>query len=230
MTSKFNVNYAELKGDGSAVYFLKRQIVKLSDGVLLVPGTTTNKVVAYFEKFFVSAKMQKIPCDGGIQQEDKSQKLNDGDSKANSSVIGLLPYAARERIDIMYTVKELSGSMSAPTVCSLQKLRKLVGYLKANGEMGIKLSFSGWGTGTWKKGGDRFWNVETFTDADWAGHKAHRKSASCGVHFINNNFVYASSRTQRVVSLSSAESELHALGRWCQVARTPFFCEDAWSS
>ena len=68
--------------------------------------------------------MQKIPCDGGIQQEDKSQRLNDGDSKAYRSVIGLLLYAARERVDIMYTVKELSGSMSAPTVvpcksCSL---------------------------------------------------------------------------------------------------------------
>ena len=98
------------------------------------------------------------------------------------------------------------------------KLRKLVGYLKANGEMGIKLSFPEWGTGKWKKGGDRFWNVETFTDADWAGHKAHRKSTSCGVHFINNNFVYASSKTQRVVSRSSAESELHAMVSGCSDA------------
>lgn len=84
--------------------------------------------------------------------------------------------------------------------------------------MGIKLSFPEWGTGKWKKGGDRFWNVETFTNADWAGHKAHRKPTSCGVHFINNNFVYASSRTQRVVSLSSAESELHAMVSGCSDA------------
>ena len=109
-------------------------------------------------------------------------------------------YAARERVDIMYTVKELSGSMSAPTVRSLQKLRKRVGYLKASGEMGIKLNFAEWGaewgTGKWKDGGDRFWNVETFTDADWAGHKVHRKSTSCSVRHISNNFVYASSRTQ----------------------------------
>ena len=67
VTSKFNVTYTELKGDGSSVSFLKRQIAKLSDGLLLVPGTTTNKVVSYFEKFFGVANLQKVPCDGSIQ-------------------------------------------------------------------------------------------------------------------------------------------------------------------
>ena len=218
VTSKFNVNYTELKGNGSFISFLKRKLVKINDGLLLVPGTTANKVVSCFEKFFGVAKQQKIPCDGSIQNDDKSQKLSDGDSKAYRSVIGLLLYAARDRVDVMFAVTELSAYMAAPTVCALQKLRKLIGYLKANGDMGIKLCIPEFGTGKWKKGGEKFWNVETFTDADWSAHKTHRRSTSCAVHFINNNLAYASSRTQRVVSLSSAESELHSMVSGCSDA------------
>ena len=218
VTSKFNVNYTELKENGSFISFLKRKLVKIKDGLLLVPGTTANKVVSYFEKFFGVAKQQKIPCDGSIQNDDKSQKLSDGDSKAYRSVIGLLLYVARDRVDVMFAVKELSAHMSAPTVCALQKLRKLIGYLKANGDMGIKLCIPEFGAGKWKRGGEKFWNVETFTDADWSAHKTHRRSTSCAVHFINNNLAYASSRTQRVVSLSSAESELHSMVSGCSDA------------
>ena len=39
----------------------------------------------------------------------------------------------------MCAVKELATSMSSPTLCSLQRMRKVVGYLKASGDTGVKL-------------------------------------------------------------------------------------------
>ena len=55
--SKFNVSFSEIKDDSSSIFFLKRQLLlKLSDGLLIVPGTTTGKIVAYFEKFFGVAR------------------------------------------------------------------------------------------------------------------------------------------------------------------------------
>jgi predicted component of type VI protein secretion system len=78
----------------------------------------------------VSQGDKKVPCDAGIQNEDHSQALKASDGKTYRSVIGLLLYVARERADIMFTVKELAACMSAPNLCSLQRLRKLVGYLK----------------------------------------------------------------------------------------------------
>ena len=120
------MSFSEIKDDCSSIFFLKRQqLLKLSDGLLIVPGTTTGKMVAYFEKFFGVARNQKIPCDSSIQNDDESQLLNDGDSKAYRSVIGLFLYVARDRVDVMYAMKELSSCMSCPTVCALQRLRKL---------------------------------------------------------------------------------------------------------
>ena len=46
---------------------------------------------------------------------------------------------------------------------------------------------------------------------DWSSNRNHRRSTSCGMHFLNGSFIYGSSRNQKVVSLSSCESELHSM-------------------
>jgi hypothetical protein len=204
-----------LKDVGSSICFLKRKLVKLKDGLMVAPGTTTEKVIACFETMFGYARAQKIPCDSSIQNPDTSQQLTPGDAKSYRSVIGLLLYPSRERMDVMFAVKELATYMSAPTLCALQRLRKVIGYLKTSGDMGVKLVVPESGMGKWKSGDDKFWLVETFTDADWSANKQHRKSTSSAIHFVNGSFVYASSRSQRVVSLSSAESELHSMASGC---------------
>ena len=81
--------------------------------------------------------------------------------------------------------------------------------------MCIKLKVPQHGEGRWKTGGERSWMLESFADADWSANKKHRKPTSSAIHFINGNFAHASSRTQRVVSLSSAESELHNMISGC---------------
>ena len=53
--------------------------------------------------------------------------------------------------------------------------------------------------------------LESYSDADWSSNRCHRRSTSCGMHFLNGSFVYGTSRNQKVVSLSSCESELHSM-------------------
>ena len=218
MSKEFSVSCSVMEKTGDSISFLKRRMVKLDDGIMVVPGTTAEKVVTCFEKAFGVSKVQKIPCDAGIQNEDSTPGLTTKDASAYRSVVGLLLYLARDRPDLMFSVKEVAASMSCPTLCALQRLRKLVGYLKGSGDFGIKLIPPEFGHGRWKQGAECFWVVETFSDADWAANKSHRRSTSCAVHFINNSLAYASSRTQRVVALSSAESELHSMVSGCSDA------------
>eukprot|EP00435_Cladocopium_sp_Y103_P055313 s907_g18.t1 len=193
MTSKFNVSFNEIQGEGTSISFLKRKLLMMSDGLMLVPGTTVEKITPCFEQHFGPARAQKIPCDSAIQNEDKSQLLNAVDCKAYRSVIGLLFYVSRDRADVMYAVKELASCMSAPSLCALQKLRKLIGYLKFSGDVGMRLFFPEHGAGKCKKGLENFWLIETFTDADWSSSKKHRKSTFCAIHLVNCNYAYGSS-------------------------------------
>ena len=58
-------------------------------------------------------------------------------------------------------------------------------------------------------------SIESFTDADCAGNKTHRRSTSCCLHFLDKGFAHGSARTQTVVGLSSCESELRAIVGGC---------------
>ena len=94
--------------------------------------------------------MQTIPCDQSIQFEDVSSPLNAKDTYHFGSVIGTCLYLARDRPDLLFVEKELSGSMSCPTLTSLQRLRKLVGYLKMTSDICLVLEKPQPGQGRWK--------------------------------------------------------------------------------
>ena len=102
---------------------------------MIAPGTQAAKVVECFEKHFGHARVQKIPCDSALQQEDNSQQLSANDAKNFRSVTGLLLFLSRDRVDLMFSVKELASKMSSPTLFSVQMLRKLIGYVKATGDL-----------------------------------------------------------------------------------------------
>ena len=111
----------------------------------------------------------------------------------------------------MQSSRSKNWQMSKPNLTALQHLRKLVGYLKQTGDVGVMLGYPSPGKLKWKTSSDRRCALETYSDAGWAGNRAHQKSTSCGIHFLNGNYLYGSSSTQKVVSLSSCESELHSI-------------------
>ena len=113
-------------------------------------------------------------------------------------IVGMCLYLSRDRPDIGFTVKEISGKMSRPT--SLQHLKKLVGYLKRSGDLGVLLKYPEAGKGKWRTCLEKYWILESYSDADRASSKVHRKSTRGGVHMLNGCFLFSSSRTQRIIS------------------------------
>ena len=85
------------------------------------------------------------------------------------------------------------------------------GFMKAMGDIGVRLQLPFPGQERFTTGGAFNWVLESCSDADWSSNKSHRRSTSCGMYFLNSMFMYGSSRSQKVVSLSSCESELHAM-------------------
>ena len=52
--------------------------------------------------------------------------------------------------------------------------------------------------------------MEIYTDSDWASDRTSRRSVSCATIFLGGCLLYSCSRTQKLVSLSSAEAEVYA--------------------
>ena len=97
------------------------------------------------------------------------------DAFAYRSVVGVCLYLPRHRPDLLLPVKELSGYMSKPTHQASQKLKKLIGYLKSTADYCVVLETPTPGQGKWKST-DKFWALQSFTDAGWSSNQRLRSS------------------------------------------------------
>jgi len=90
-------------------------------------------------------------------------------------------------------------------------LRHLVSYLACHEDICVSLRWRGRNSGLFHQHGCAAeYAMEIFTDSDWASNKETRRSISCSTIFLGNCLLYSSSRTQKLVSLSSAEAEVYA--------------------
>ena len=61
----------------------------------------------------------------------------------------------------------------------------------------------------WQQSGE----LESYSDVDWGGDKATRRSVSAGIIMRGGHCLKVSAKKQLVVSLSTAESQLKAAGK-----------------
>ena len=110
-------------------------------------------------------------------------------------------YLAADCPNIQYATKEVCRSMSAPTVRSQERLKKLARYLVGCRE--VKWYYR------WQS--DDVDKIEVHTDSDWAGCRRTRRSTSGGCITIGKHMLKSWSTTQATVALSSAEAEFQAM-------------------
>jgi len=117
-----------------------------------------------------------------------SASLVSHDAYAYRSAVGGLLYLARDRPDLLFSVKELSAKMAHPTVTALQRLKKVIGYANGTSAYAVVMSEPEGGQGKWKNTNTSFWVLEVSSDSYWSSSKEHRKSTSAGIHLINGAF------------------------------------------
>ena len=132
-------------------------LVQLDDGISVTPGTDVEKLVESFEEKFGRAKISSVPCDVSIHLEDTSHLLTVEGATHFRSIVGSALYLGRDRPDSIFCIKELAGKMSKLTLMALQHLRKLIGYLKGTGNLGVKLCNPTFGYGKWKVSEEAQW-------------------------------------------------------------------------
>ena len=117
-------------------------------------------------------------------------------------IVARANYLALDRPDIMYATKEASRRMSAPHSSDYRLLKRLGRYLVEKPRARL-----------WYPWQEDTSVLDGYSDSDWAGCKATRKSTTGGIILRGSHFIKAYSRTQPNIALSSAEAELYALVR-----------------
>ena len=118
------------------------------------------------------------------------------------SSLGKLMYLANDHPDIDFAANCLARKSSCPTDLDIQRLRRVVRYIR--GHPTVKWTFIA-------DGDDFAPELIVYTDSDWAGDAATRRSTSGGVLTWGTSTLGAWSKLQAVVALSSAEAEYYAM-------------------
>ncbi|CAE7244295.1 RE1 [Symbiodinium sp. CCMP2592] len=214
LESKYRVSIRILEAPGDTISFLKRHHTLLADGKMLLTPSAKH-----FEKLFSVMKIdersapKKTPYAPQLDEVDNSELLACADAKAFRCAIGILLYLAVDLIECQGAIRALSSYMTSPTRNAQAALRHLLKYLLEGQHHGLLLDrrncYNGV-SGEIPRPSQPILCLEAFSDANWAAHRGSRKSVSSGMVFVAGCLLYSSSRTQRVIALSSGESELLA--------------------
>ena len=216
----FEVSHTFASSPGDCFEFLKRKYVILECGVQV--SSHESYVPKLMGLMGVKAgQTSSTPCSKDIYKHDTSPELDAQQAGVYRSAVGLLMYMSSDRIDVCFTVRQLAQRLKKPTVLCWQNLRKLTKYLSGTQDLSTVVD-----AGSFQEEATKFsspvhtaecmseFHLECYSDADWSGSKQNRKSMSCGAIYMvtrhGSTCPHATVRTQKVVSLSSCESELYA--------------------
>jgi len=156
---------------------------------------------AYLAKILDNLKMQDCkpvatPMDlSKLTPAEKEYASSEADRQWYAGAIGSLMYLMLgTRPDIAFAVSCLSRFMSNPTSAHITAVKRVCRYLK--GTQDLELVFRG-----------DLCPLSGYTDADWAGDTATRRSTSGYIFNLGSGAISWSSKRQPVVALSSCESE-----------------------
>ena len=215
MQEQYKMTVSVCKHVGESVDFLKRKYTIMDEGIMETPSSRHVKsLVQKFMKYNGrSARLSKTPHYPALFQQDESEMLSDEKASQFRSLVGLALYISHDRWDISFAVKSLAAYLKTPAMLAWKALSRVVGYVASTPELSLMMKFSCKGSTPFDvfagvQGSEKETLIEVHTDSDWQG--SFGKSTSCAIHFVNGNAVHFTCRSQKVVSLSSTESEWYA--------------------
>jgi hypothetical protein len=150
----------------------------------------------------ISSPMVKEGKETGEEEGENSEELDPESATGFRRVAARCNYLAQDRIDIGYAVKTICRDMSKPTELARKRLRRLGRYLIGRPRAVYKY-----------KQVSSANVIDVYTDSDWAGDRATRKSTSGGILVVNGGVIKSWSKSQTVIARSSGEAEFYALNK-----------------
>ncbi|GJX63102.1 putative ribonuclease H-like domain-containing protein [Tanacetum coccineum] len=125
----------------------------------------------------------------------KYEEAEDVDVHLYRSMIGSLMYLTTSRPDIMFAVCACARFQVTPKVSHLHAVKRIFRYLKGQPKLGL-----------WYPRDSPF-DLEAFSDSDYAGASLDRKSTTGGCQFLGKRLISWQCKKQTVVANSTTEAE-----------------------
>lgn len=190
----------EMSMMGELNYFLGLQIKQCPEGIFISQEKYCKEMLKKFSMDSASQMATPMSATIKICKDENGKSI---DEKLYRSMIGSLLYITASRPDIMFAVCLCARYQSNPKISHLNAVKRIFKYLKGTTNLGL-----------WYPKNQPF-ELNCYSDSDFAGDQVDRKSTSGTCHFLGMSLVSWFSKKQNSVSLSTTEAEYIAAARCC---------------
>ncbi|GJY48888.1 putative reverse transcriptase, RNA-dependent DNA polymerase [Tanacetum coccineum] len=160
-------------------------------------------VVEILKKFdFATMKTASTPMEPN-KALVKDEEANSMDVHLYRSMIGSLMYLTASMPDIMFAVCAYARFQVTPKMSHLHDVKRIFRYLKGQPKLGL-----------WYPRDSPF-DLEAFSDSDYAGASLDRKSTTGGCQFLGKRLISWQCKKQTIVANSTTEAEYVAAANCC---------------
>ncbi|GKD66486.1 hypothetical protein Tco_1308594 [Tanacetum coccineum] len=185
---------------GELTFFLGLQVTQKDDGIFISQDKYVDEILKKFG--FSTVKTASTPMETS-KPLMKDENAEDVDVHLYRSMIGSLMYLTSSRPDIMFVVCACARFQVTPKVSHLHAVKRIFRYLKGQPKLGL-----------WYPKDSPF-DLEAYTDSDYAGASLDRKSTTGGCQFLGSRLISWQCKKQTIVANSTTEAEYVAAASCC---------------
>ena len=123
------------------------------------------------------------------EDDNDSQALTGGDITRYKALVARISYLSQDRPDLKFASMQVCFAMAKSSVWDMERVKRMGRYFA--GKPRVKCLFR------WQQTGE----LEAYSDADWGGDKATRRSVSAGVVTRGGHCLKVWTKKQQVVSV-----------------------------
>ncbi|GJW66137.1 putative ribonuclease H-like domain-containing protein [Tanacetum coccineum] len=173
---------------------------KTDDGIFISQDKYVDEILKKFG--FSTMKIASTPMETS-KPLMKDESAKDVDVHLYRSIIGSLMYLTSSRSDIMFDVCACARFQVTPKVSHLHVVKRIFRYLKGQSKLGL-----------WYPKDSPF-DLEAYTDSDYAGASLDRKSTTEGCQFLGSRLISWQCKKQTVVANSTTKAVYVAASNCC---------------
>ncbi|GJW89329.1 putative ribonuclease H-like domain-containing protein [Tanacetum coccineum] len=190
----------QMSSMGELTFFLGLQVKQKEDGIFISQDKYVAEILKKFD--FVNVKTASTPIETQ-KPLVKDEEASDVDVHLYRSMIGSLMYLTASRPDIMFAVCACSRFQVTPKTSHLHAVKRIFRYLKGKPKIGL-----------WYPRVSSF-DLEAYSDSDYAGANLDRKSTTGGCQFLGRRLISWQCKKQTIVATSTTEAEYVAAANCC---------------
>ncbi|GKC15460.1 putative ribonuclease H-like domain-containing protein [Tanacetum coccineum] len=195
MHKKFQMSFM-----GELTFFLGLQVTQKDDGIFISQDKYVDDILKKFG--FSTMKIVSTPIET-LKPLLKDAEAEDVDVHLYRSMIGSLMYLTASRPDIMFVVCACARFQVTPKVLHLHVVKRIFKYLKGQPKLGL-----------WYPKDSPF-DLEAYTDNDYAGASLNRKSTTGGCQFLERRLISWQCKKQTIVANFTTKTEYVAASCCC---------------